>query len=329
MRRKEIVSVLFASILILSVFSFVSAGMLSNTFRKTQITGETIESACSDSDTGKDYFTKGTIIGGGVSFVQYDYCLVLTSTGQTDVTSCEASDTNCKLHEFYCEEGIRKGVRVSCDYGCSDGICNPAPVQECIYDSDCYIPGLNIKCVDGICLAVENQLCTDTDNGLNQYVSGKAYDPSNTSRYIEDTCQNEYYLMEAYCKSEGLIVADQKYCKYGCQNGKCLYANETNQTFSTCKDSDGGVEFYIKGEVKTSFSNVSSVDKCSGDGKTLAEYFCSPTPTTGAPVMIKTYVCPGGCLNGACIKIQDINKTQDKNQTQEQNQTQNKTQDKT
>jgi len=151
MKKRGIVFVLISLILILSVFSFVSAGMFSSLLRKTQVTGETIESACSDSDYGKDYFTKGTIIGGGVSFVQYDYCLVLTSTGQTDVTSCDASNPDCRLHEFYCENGIRKGVRVSCDYGCSNGACLPEPTQECASNADCpYIPGYETKCVDGM-----------------------------------------------------------------------------------------------------------------------------------------------------------------------------------
>lgn len=304
MGRKEIVSVLFASILILSVFSFISAGVFSNTFHKTQITGEVIDPVCSDSDNEKDYFTKGTIVGGGVSFVQYDYCLTLTSTGQIDSVSCEASNPDCRLHEFYCENEIRKSVIVSCEYGCSDGVCNSEPFGA----------------------TSQEPICTDTDNGLNQYLSGKAYDPNNVSRYIEDICQNENYLMEAYCKSGGLILAEQKYCKYGCKEGRCLYANESNKTFSNCRESDGGAEFYIKGELKTSFSNVSSVDNCEGDNKTLVEYYCSPTPTTETPVMVKNYICPEGCSNGACIKIQDMNKTQDKNQTQEQNQTMDKNQ---
>ena len=462
MRRKEIISVLFASILILSVFSFVSAGMLSNTFRKTQITGEVIDPVCSDSDNGKDYFTKGTIIGGGVSFVQYDYCLLLTSTGQTDVTSCEASDSNCKLHEFYCEEGIRKGVRVSCDYGCSDGICNPVPTQtscsitltiregetheidgktikiefmdatrvkmniageltsslseggseelsdgKIITINDFYFPkdanetgnvtftlplnscsqesictdsdgGINYNakgtvkwtsntgstntedycqgntlyetycqysttqsithdctregkvCSNGACVSKPiEDICLDTDGGINIYVSGKAYNPNDTSYVIKDSCQDEYYLIEASCISHGVILGEPKYCDFGCKEGRCLYANETNKNLSTCQDSDGGIEFYIQGEVKTSFSNVSSVDKCSEDGKTLVEYYCSSKPTTGASAAVKPYLCKNGCKNGACIKIQDMNKTQDKNQTetQDKNQTQNKTQE--
>ncbi|MCD6477789.1 MAG: hypothetical protein J7K87_02180, partial [Candidatus Aenigmarchaeota archaeon] len=61
-----------------------------------------------------------------------------------------------------------------------------------------------------------------------------------------------------------------------------------------CTDSDGGVNYYVKGTT-TDIEGTAS-DYCE-DGKTLVERYCS-----GKYQTIVKYNCPYGCSNGACIK---------------------------
>jgi len=71
-------------------------------------------SACTDSDGGKKYYTKGTVLiyegkpTDPIGF--YDYC---QSTG---------SNTNI-LIEQYCENGVGKTVQYNCPNGCGNGAC--------------------------------------------------------------------------------------------------------------------------------------------------------------------------------------------------------------
>lgn len=67
--------------------------------------GEEVTEGCTDSDGGKDYYTKGKI----------------TSNGLTAYDSCYS---DIGLSENYCEEGYTvKTVSYNCPYGCKDGAC--------------------------------------------------------------------------------------------------------------------------------------------------------------------------------------------------------------
>lgn len=61
--------------------------------------------SCTDSDGGRDYYIKGTVVYGGTSVE--DYC----------------TDTNLSLHEKFCgAEGPQEEV-YRCRYGCTEGAC--------------------------------------------------------------------------------------------------------------------------------------------------------------------------------------------------------------
>src|SRR3989338_6366655 len=99
----------------------------------------------------------------------------------------------------------------------------------------------------------DNLSCTDSDWGLNYYVKGEsngvdASIPSITNYSYEDRCStspNERVLMEASCDRQ-FVVTTAFTCTNGCQDGTCL--NQTIPPQLTCTDSDGGLNYYVKGE---------------------------------------------------------------------------------
>jgi hypothetical protein len=67
----------------------------------------------------------------------------------------------------------------------------------------------------------------------------------------------------------------------------------------TCTDSDGGIDYYVKGTVVDKYKNV-HVDECGTDGKGLFEVSCDITNAGLAHVDYST--CAYGCVDGACLK---------------------------
>jgi len=65
---------------------------------------------------------------------------------------------------------------------------------------------------------------------------------------------------------------------------------------NACTDSDGGLDYYVKGKAYT--SRQSQYDSCRlGPGYNLIEAFCDNGTPKGSP-----YMCPNGCQDGACKK---------------------------
>ena len=92
-------------------------------------------------------------------------------------------------------------------------------------------------------------------------------------------------------------------CANGCSNGNCIQGNQTtNSTKSyTCKDSDGGIIYNVKGLTTEYYGgeyNKASYDACvTNKTSSLVEYYCSNNRLASV-----TYICPsnGTCTNGAC-----------------------------
>lgn len=61
-----------------------------------------------------------------------------------------------------------------------------------------------------------------------------------------------------------------------------------------CADSDGGLNYYVKGNLSLNGNYVDS-DWCSGS--TLNEKYCISNSTSGT----KSYICQWGCVDGACL----------------------------
>jgi hypothetical protein len=80
---------------------------------------------------------------------------------------------------------------------------------------------------------------------------------------------------------------------------------------ATCVDSDDGLDYYVRGEAYSSIQGFTQYDECNGD--ILTEHFCEGEVSYGEllreegsnPYLVTTtgYVCPNGCIDGACIAI--------------------------
>ncbi|MDP2947380.1 MAG: hypothetical protein Q8N88_04655, partial [Nanoarchaeota archaeon] len=91
-------------------------------------------------------------------------------------------------------------------------------------------------------------------------------------------------------------------CSNGCSDGACLEENQT----ASCTDSDGGLNYYVKGNttnVKHLGGNWDEEDKC--EGNLLNEYYCEITSFEGSILnqgRVEVYQCSNGCSDGACLE---------------------------
>ncbi|MBU1164826.1 hypothetical protein KKA15_04675 [Patescibacteria group bacterium] len=157
---------------------------------------------------------------------------------------------------------------------------------------------------------VEQNLCTDSDDGLDYNTKGTANKGSSS---MTDHCYSDgsNKMYEKYCDSNGEIKAETYNCPFGCNDGACLAQGEEPpaQEPENCVDTDGGTDYYTKGTATKGSSSVT--DYCAEDGTILHEKYCD----SGGNMKAKTYNCDNGCSNGACL-----NQNQNMEQTQEQTQ---------
>ena len=131
------------------------------------------------------------------------------------------------------------------------------------------------------------QTCTDSDGGVNYYKKGEVIDKYG-KKYTDYCYMN--YLREYYCTSYGDAMLKLYYCPHGCSNGAC-----TKEETTSCTDSDGGVNYYKKGEVIDKYGKKYA-DYCIGDY--IREYYCTPSNTAA---YLDLY-CSLGCSKDACTK---------------------------
>ncbi|MFH1916163.1 MAG: Ig-like domain-containing protein [Nanoarchaeota archaeon] len=98
------------------------------------------------------------------------------------------------------------------------------------------------------------------------------------------------------------VVGSQGICTAKCGNGICDTTTESarncpkdcSQTTTTCKDSDGGIDYAKYGVAVDTKNGISYPDTCIDNNK-LTEYYCS-----GTAVQKTQTTCANGCSNGAC-----------------------------
>lgn len=142
------------------------------------------------------------------------------------------------------------------------------------------------------------RICTDSDDGDMPYVKGTVFLTSsrNTTRIYTDKCYSwGRMLIEYYCYNN-LVKSKTYRCENGCKNGACIPT-------VTCTDSDGGLNYYVKGTARgiwaASGNYEERTDSCASElyeGRGLSENFC-----LNNSVWSMTYDCPNGCEDGACV----------------------------
>jgi hypothetical protein len=136
--------------------------------------------------------------------------------------------------------------------------------------------------------------CNDSD-GLNYYIKGAAVNSS--GGYYPDYCSSSTNIVEYICSPKFGISESRFTCPYICSNGTC------QSQPSTCTDSDGGFNYYTKGNISGYLANESRNyvynDYCAGgpNNTYLSETYCN-----GTNPLSLIYVCPYGCSNSVCVQ---------------------------
>ena len=95
------------AIVLVAVIGFTSLG-----FDKASISGDAIiTNRCTDSDGGRSYYTKGTVI----------------VTGSAPSASADSCVGTMKLKEYYCSRNMKQSKLQTCENGCANGACKRSP----------------------------------------------------------------------------------------------------------------------------------------------------------------------------------------------------------
>jgi hypothetical protein len=243
---------------------------------------------CIDSDGGLDYYVNGSANNNTDNYV--DLCNPLG-----------------KLAEAVCSNG-KPGYNspfYDCPNGCSDGACIELPTVNGTINT--------------------TAICTDSDGGLDFYEKGsvlfnylgsrpivefndQCLDFSNPDTgYPVSSCSGTgCTLDERGCNAENNMISNEFSCPNGCSDGACIElptVNGTTNVTVSCVDSDGGLNYYVKGIVENSVNN-SAMDICVSPTAdyNLFEFKCE---SEGRVSGSYPYNCPNGCEDGACVPSED------------------------
>ena len=298
-----------------TVWSAWVNGTRSRTYLDSNNCGDTtdkpkddIDSTCTDSDNGKDYFVKGT----------------MKYTGGSYIDSCMGGNSAI---EYYCDEtGVGKTENYSCEFGCVNDVCRRPPTT-------CeYIEYINYS---------GRQASIPINRNKDFFAKGTVYYKGD---YYTDSCSGNY-VVEHYCENTA-YKSIYYLCANGCQDGACkqiipvictpswqvdawsacvnseqkraytdtndcgIYTSKPRDEIrscaanNVCSDSDS-FDLYTKGTVvlggetligngASEYSSTTYIDKCE-DSITVREYICQDNK-----VVTGMYPCDNGCENGTC-----------------------------
>src|SRR3989338_1788113 len=226
--------------------------------------------------------------------------------------SATGSRSNKRISDIVSLGGNATNAIPSCSDGTEYGECSTFKPKYCYAGSlvhrcnYCNCPSASGCTTSGKCETIVNEttMCTDSDNGKNYDVKGTtSWCPSNDAMGIPctafiDNCADNI-LTEGYC--DGEQVSTEKYaCPNGCKDGACV-----NATSTTCTDTDGGKNFFVKGTVdyyKDGVLQYTITDNCHNppyEDVMVVENYCLEDGGTGA----QTELCPNdySCVDGACV----------------------------
>ena len=196
MKKGVLLAAVVISMLIILSLSSVYAFSLRDFFNRiagkaTIVTNIT----CTDSDGGIDYNVKGTITR----------CVGASCSNNSD--SCSGI---YGLSERYCKNNYYVTKTYRCPNGCRDGACIASGNQSSVGNApNATEPALNVTITTN---------CTDTDEGKNYAVKGKA---CVNERCSDDSCFIGRYNIERYCDKENIRTEFHR-CSGSCKEGACV-----------------------------------------------------------------------------------------------------------
>ncbi len=226
-----------------------------------------------------------------------------TCTGESCLNNCRG----------YCHQDCQSNIV------CGNGICESGEAgscPSCIYSN----PPCLIACQAGTCpqdckngtIVSEQVTCifSNTKINVNTCYSSKGDQCSGASSCTVKVSgtKNEKITWKSSCGGYAYTIIDGI-------DEKAVFSCNAQQT---CKDSDDGINYYIKG-IATTCPSVGdgpcdySTDKCLSDSgndnngvhaNILQEYYCDDSNQ----IKSVSYECPNGCKDGACMKKNQITK---------------------
>ncbi|MBI5148427.1 S-layer homology domain-containing protein [Candidatus Pacearchaeota archaeon] len=249
---------------------------------------------CTDSDGGLNYFVKGEVINVDKKYI--DSCF---------------SDSKYPngLTEYYCSDAPNYqplSILFNCPNGCQDGACIN---QTCAGHSIKIIGATNMSgklivstqsygvaenvdvylIVNSTYVMLSETKCPSISGACGAGPSG----PVSCTLYTNCSYPSFQLGYRHFVK-----VVDKV-----CPSVSAIYEIQTNVT---CTDSDGGINYYVKGTAKnSSTTDERYTDYCLVAGGTFRyvnEYYCG----SSGLILSTTKECPNGCSDGACVDLNEI-----------------------
>lgn len=261
---------------------------------------------CTDSDGGYNYYLKGRTIG--------PIDPAIESSGRTTVLRDECAGNI--INEGVCKDGYAKWVSYTCPGACEYGACvkKTAPVcgNAICEDNEDTCP----KDCGWFLLTTEKPLDVNyngVDYKFNFVACGIIYTTDAITLTVGYNGTGEtLQILGGTSKilSNGLkITVNDIACP---ADGSLEVTNiSLSSDYTTCKDSDGGKNYYTKGNVTScTFYDLGGgcgtlIDYCSGNK--LIEGYCENNQSKTIE-----YACPYGCRDGACIVDFNVTAVTDK-----------------
>jgi DNA-directed RNA polymerase subunit RPC12/RpoP len=246
-------------------------------------------STCTDSDGGMNPYVKGTV----------------TYQGQTYTDTCVAANT---LKEYYCDNGIKQEHLSTCQngYTCQDGACvatdtslqvqilKPATGEVLTANAPYEIKWSLINPTSNEIQTEDRiRILFDQSGNFTNWTTVVSDLPLTQTSYLWNTpnitCSYCSLRLGVYRPSNGYWV---KYAQIP------IYLKQItppSPTISTCTDSDGGMNPYVKGTV--TYQGQTYTDTCVA-ANTLKEYYCD-----NGIKQEHLSTCQNGytCQDGACV----------------------------
>ncbi|MDO8508394.1 MAG: LamG domain-containing protein [Nanoarchaeota archaeon] len=175
---------------------------------------EEVKETCTDSDEGKNYFTKGSIT----------ICAIKNSSGSCG-TSADSCLSSLKLKELFCENDRLASQESICENGCENGACIKKDSNIECKDSDAgLIPGEK-----GIASGV-----TYNGNIFNEVTDKCTIFDENGQRDTEECVGENCRLTEWWCDEGEILRVDYNFdCRAGCKGGVCIQDEKNDTVDST------------------------------------------------------------------------------------------------
>ena len=236
-------------------------------------------SSCTDTDGGINYNKKGMLDIAGLLTATIDETQTITLNGKSvSIEYISADNVKFKVND---------------------------EITNTLTKGDFYL----LK--DGSYIIIKDIMFSSKDSVVSSAIF--SIQPGSAASQFTDSCLNPAILTEFYCGENGEPQNLTRDC--GMENKICSEGACVQETTSDCAETDGGINYYIKGNVAgRCYCTEEEEGVCTSDfcyeNKTIWEDYCAGTSDNsvieyycdGGVQNVIRYPCPNGCKDGACIK---------------------------